>query len=141
MKTAASKLAIMLVTLAGFAAAQSPPLQDAQSALDRKDYATALRTVRPLAQAGDPAAQALLGGMYAFGYGVSKSYAEAVNWYRKSAAQGFAEAQYQLGTALLLGQGTPQNNAEALNWLRKAADQGHPEAQSNLGMMYAEGRG
>ena len=125
-ETAASKLAIALVTLAGAASAQSPALQDAQSALDRKDYASALRTVRPLAQAGDPAAQTLLGGMYVFGYGVSKSYAEAVNWYRKSAAQGFAEAQYQLGTALLLGQGTPRNDTEALNWLRKAAERGIP---------------
>ena len=106
--------AIALVVLAGFTCAQSQTLQDAQSALERKDYATALRTVRPLADRGDPAAQSLL-------------------WERCT--------RWGVGTAHLLGQGAPQNNAEALNWLRKAADQGHPNAQSNLGMMYALGRG
>ena len=83
------KLAMALVMLAGFAPAQSRLPQDVQSALDRKDYATALRTVRPLAQSGDPAAQSLLGTLYALGDGVTQSYKESVDWYRKSAAQGF----------------------------------------------------
>src|SRR4051812_23323712 len=104
---------VLLIALASLAGAQS--LQDVQSALDRKDYATALRIVRPLAQSGDAAAEAILGSMYAFGYGVAQSNSEAVTWYRKSAAQGFAPAQYQLGTAVLLGEGAPQNNAEALS--------------------------
>ena len=135
------KVAVVFVMLAGVAPAQSRLPQDVQSALDRKDYATALRMVRPLAQSGDPAAQSLLGTMYALGDGVTQSYKESVDWYRKSAAQGFSEAQFQLGTAYLLGQGAPQNATEALTWLRKAADQGHPDAEADLGLMYAQGRG
>ena len=80
--------AILLLTLASFAAAQAPTLQDVQSAIDRKDYATALRIVRPMAQGGDPSAQAVLGTMYALGLGVSRSDAEAVNWFRKAAEKG-----------------------------------------------------
>src|SRR5882724_374146 len=132
MKTwAASTLAISLFTLVGLVHAQSQQsLQDAQAAIERKDYAAALRLVQPLAQKGDPASQTLLGSMHALGYGVPHSFTESTNWFRKAAAQGYAEGQYQLGTAYLLGQGTPQNNTEALNWLRKAADQGHPDAQT-----------
>ena len=96
--------AASILLLAGLAIAQSSQsLQDVQSAIQRKDYATALRIVQPLAQGGDPAAQTILGSMYALGYGVSRSYSEAVNWFRKSAAQGFPDGQYQLGTAYLLG--------------------------------------
>ena len=132
---------ILWLTLASWSFAQSPALQDARSAIERKDYATALRIVRPLAQGGDPAAQSMLGTMYALGYGVPQSPTDALNWNRKSAAQGYPEAQYQLGTAYLLGEGAAKNNTEAVNWTRKAADQGHPDAQMNLGMMYAQGRG
>src|SRR5438046_1333581 len=139
---AAGVLAITLSGLAILVHAQSQQaLQDAQAAIDRKDYGTALRMVQPLAQKGDPAAQSLLGSMHALGHGVPQSYSESTNWFRKAAAQNFAEGQYQLGMAYLLGQGTPQNNTEALNWLRKAAEQGHPDAQTNLGMMYAKGQG
>src|SRR5690242_9008742 len=78
-----------LFLVAGLAIAQSSqPLQDAQTAIGRKDYPTALRIIQPLAQRGDPAAQTILGSMYAFGFGVSRSYTDAVNWFRKAAEQG-----------------------------------------------------
>src|SRR5947208_2527852 len=89
---------ILLLTLVVVAAGQSTTgLQDAQSAIERKDYPTALRILRPLAQGGDPVAQSVLGSMYGLGFGVQKSYPEALNWVRKSAAQGYPEAQLNLG--------------------------------------------
>ena len=91
MTWAVGKLGILLFMLAILAAGQ--PLQDVQAAIDRKDYATALRIVRPLAQSNDPAAQSILGTLYALGYGVPQSYTEAVNWFRKSAEQGHPGAQ------------------------------------------------
>src|SRR5438874_9704312 len=119
--------AASLVLLAGLAIAQSSqPLQDAQTAIGRKNYATALKIIQPLAQRGDPAAQTILGSMYAFGYGVSRSYTDAVNWFRKAAEQGQPSAQSNLGLAYLNGQGVKQDYAEAANWLRKAADQNDP---------------
>ena len=88
-------------------------LQDVQSAIQRKDYATALRIVRPLAQGGDPRRRPILGSMYALGYGVSRSYSEAVNWFRKSAEQGFRMGSISW---VLLGQGPEQHGSA--NWLR-----------------------
>jgi len=101
--------AILLVMLASFAAAQSQALQDVQSALQRKDYATALRAVRPLAQGGDPNAQFILGTMYAVGLGVARSNSDAVNWFRKAAEQGHPVAQSNLGVAYLSGNVTRTN--------------------------------
>src|SRR4249919_3666079 len=129
--------AASLFLVAGLAIPQSSqPLQDAQTAIGRKDYTTALRIIQPLAQRGDPAAQTILGSMYAFGYGVSRNYTEAVNWFRKAAEQGQSAAQGNLGLAYLNGQGVKQNYTEAANWLHKAADQNDPQAQTNLASMY-----
>jgi TPR repeat protein len=125
--------AAMMMMLAGLAASQSSqPLQDAQSAIQRKDYPAALRIVRPLAQGGDPNAQTILGSMYAFGFGVARSYAEAVNWFRKAAEQGQPAAQGNLGLAYLNGQGVKQNYTEAAGWLRKAADQNDPQSRIDV---------
>lgn len=44
--------------------ANAGPLEDAQAAYERKDYATALRVWRPLAEQGDAQAQYNLGQMY-----------------------------------------------------------------------------
>src|SRR5512143_2024406 len=136
MKTASGRFAILLITLAGLATGQSQALQDVQSALQRKDYATALRTVRPLAQGGDPNAHFILGTMYAVGLGVSRSNSDAVSWFRKAAEQGHPAAQSNLGVAYLSGQGVQRNYTEAANWLRKAADQNDPQAQANLASVY-----
>src|SRR5579872_2971785 len=109
MKTCAAS--VLLV--AGLAIAQSSQsLQDVQSALQRKDYATALRLVRPLAQGGDPTAQSMLGTMYALGLGVARSETEAVNWFRKAAEKGQPVAQENLGVAYMSGQGVQKNYAE-----------------------------
>ena len=81
MKTCtATRLGILFVILLGLVRAQSQQaLQDAQAAIERKDYATALRTVQPLVQRGDPAAQTFLGSMQAQGHGVLQSYTESAN--------------------------------------------------------------
>src|SRR5690242_472874 len=111
--------------VAGLAIAQAPPtLQDVQSAINRKDYATALRIVRPLADKGDPAAEFILGTMYALGLGVSRSYSEALIWFRKSADLGHPGAQSNLGSMYARGEGVKQDPAQAVQWYRKAAEQG-----------------
>ena len=50
------------------------------AAYDRKDYATALREFRPLAEQGMAEAQFNLGTFYQFGWGVRQDHAEAVRW-------------------------------------------------------------
>jgi len=72
------------------------------AAHDRKDYATALKHFRALAEQGNAKAQNILGWMYNYGLGVTKDRAETVRWYRKAAEQGYAEA-YTLANELRVG--------------------------------------
>ncbi len=103
--------------------------------------AQALADLRASAEAGEAAAQRILGGMYVTGVGVPQDDAEAVAWYRRAAAQGDARAQYNLGAMYADGVGVPQDAAEAVAWYRRAAEQGDAAAQSNLGAMYDQGVG
>jgi uncharacterized protein len=64
------------------------PLEDAAAAVKRRDYATALRLIRPLAEQGDASAQYNLGVFYDNGLGVPQDYVRALMWLNLSAAQG-----------------------------------------------------
>jgi TPR repeat protein len=98
------------------------PIEDANAALGRHDYATALRLLRPLAEQGDPDAQDKLGKMYDFGgRGVAGDPAEALKWYRKAAEQGNADAQNDLGNMYSDGLGPANDYAEAVKWFLAAA--------------------
>jgi TPR repeat protein len=57
------------------------PLEDAKVAYDHRDYDTALRLWRPLADQGNAEAQKSLGNMYYQGQGVAQNYPEALKWY------------------------------------------------------------
>jgi TPR repeat protein len=83
---AAVTVSLMLVAIAG--AVVAGPIEDGEAARDRKDYATALRLFRSLAEQGDPTAQEHLGVMYENGQGLPQDYAEAVLWYRRAVGQG-----------------------------------------------------
>jgi len=130
---------LVIVTMA--VTAYSGQFEDAVAAYNRKDYATAFRLMKPLAENGNGNAQTNLGFMYFSGQGVRKNYAEAVKWYRRAAEQGHPTAQFNLGLMYANGQGVPQDYLESLNWYRRAADQGYADAQSNIGFMYDHGRG
>jgi hypothetical protein len=116
-------------------------MKDADAAYFRKDFATAVRLVRPLADQGDAEAQFMLGSMYDEGWGAPQDTAAAANWYRKAADQGHTIAQYNLGVSYSRGGGVPQNYVEAAKWYRLAADAGFSWAQNNLGDMYRNGQG
>ena len=76
--------------------------------------AHALADLRATAEAGDAAAQFILGGMYVTGVGVPQDTAAAVAWYRRAAEQGDATAQYNLGAMYAEGDGVPQDAAVRL---------------------------
>ena len=116
-------------------------LENAVTALSSGDYATALKTLRPLAAQGQPDAQYNLGVMYREGHGVPQDYGEALKWLRLAAVQGHVEAQANLGVMYAMGLGVPQDYTEAVKWYRLAAEQGDPGAQHNLGAMYFHGCG
>ena len=135
---AAVTLSLMLPAIAG--AAVAGPLEDAEAAYARDDYATALRLFRSLADRGNATAQDNLGSMYAHGEGVAQSFTEAAKWFRLAADQGNATAQYRLG-CLYDACGGTQDYAQAVKWYRRAADQGLAAAQFGLGTMYESGLG
>jgi TPR repeat protein len=108
-------LAAITLVLSLVAAVAAGPLEDAEDAIDRSDYATALRLWRPLANQGVARAQYFLGVMYDRGQGVPQDYAEALKWYRLAADQGVVSAQTTLGIMYRTGRGVPQDYAEALN--------------------------
>lgn len=110
-------------------------------ALAAGDYERALAEWRPLAQAGDARARAMLGFAYEHGYGVPRDVATAMVLYEQAAAQGLAVVQHDLGTRYFLGEGVPQDRTRAAAWWRRAAEQGLAAAQLNLGLVYARGLG
>ena len=134
-------LCICALSVGGAGVAYAGPLSDAMEAHERKDYATALRLYRSLADQGNEFSQIMLGRMYDIGQGVPQDYAEAVKWYRKAADQGSAGVSYLLGYSYHFGHGVPQDYAEAVKWYLKAVDQGDEYAQNNLGTMYRDGLG
>jgi TPR repeat protein len=130
---------LIALTLCG--QAWAGPLEDANPAYQRGDYATAMRLYRPLAEQGNTDAQAAVGVMYEDGQGVSQDYAEAAKWYRLAADQGYGMAQYSLGDMYETGQGVPQDYVQALKWYRLVADKsaGASVMQLDLGRIYANG--
>jgi uncharacterized protein len=101
--------------------ADAGPFEDGMAAFHRKDFAGSLTLWRPLAEHGDPAAQAMLGIMYDDGDGVPQDRTEAAKWYYKAAAGGDADGQYLLGTMFALGYGVPQDFVQARMWFDLAA--------------------
>jgi len=71
----------MLLMLATPRPVIADQVSDGIAAYNRKDYSTALRLWRPLAERGNSAAQSNLGFMYATGRGVPKNNVQAYMWF------------------------------------------------------------
>lgn len=108
------------------------------AAYNKKDYATAKKEFRPLAEAGDTQAQLLMGLMYDNGLGGQRDYALAFHWYRQAAEQGVARAQFNLGQLYEAGDGVTRDLELALHWFAKAADNGFAEAQYRYGLALSD---
>jgi TPR repeat protein len=74
-------MAVSLQAVAG-------PMEDADAAVQRRDYESAVRIVRPLAERGDPNAQYTLGVFYQNGLGVRQDRVIAYVWLSLAASQG-----------------------------------------------------
>jgi serine/threonine protein kinase len=68
-------------------------LEKAQDALGKNDYVTALPLLRRLSAAGEPHAQALLGGLYERGAGIKQNTVDAYMWYSLAAKSGSGVAR------------------------------------------------
>ena len=115
--------------------------EDGWAAVDRGDYATALKKWRPMADMGFPEVQFSMGALYERGQGVPQDFKQAFIWYRKAAEKEYAAAQHNLGVLYFNGHGAPQDYKEAARWFSKAAEQGYAAAQFSLGLLYGRGEG
>jgi TPR repeat protein len=132
---------VCLVAAVTLAAPALAGFDEGSAALEKGDYATALREWRPLAEKGHAGAQFSLGRMSEVGQGVPKDDKDAVKWYRRAAEQGNADAQLSLGWVYSEGQGVPKDDRESAKWLLLAAKQGLARAQFDLGRRYEDGKG
>jgi uncharacterized protein len=107
----------------------------------KQDVPIAATWFRKAADQGYGPAQAMLGGMYAMGGGVTPDPAQAVAWFRKAADQGDVTGEAGLATCYARGLGVPQDDERAFFWFEKAAEQRFLPAQINVGFMYQGGRG
>ena len=137
----AVSLAAALCDLASVLPAHADPLEDAEAAASRGDYATALQLFGTLADQDNTYAERRIGIMYIKGQGVPQDYSMGMRWMRIAAEKGLALAQNELGILYQQGLGAERNDAEAVKWFHLAADQGLVLAQNNLANTYFFGRG
>ena len=93
-----------------------------------RDFATALRELKPLAEQGDAEAQMLLGLMYDEGQGVPKDGKTALKWFTLAAEQGESDSQAVVGASYYDGHSVPKNYETALKWFTLAAEQGNSQS-------------
>jgi TPR repeat protein len=88
--------AALLLNTGLISSAAAGPWEDGMAAYNRGDYVPAIRLFRPLAEAGNPKAQSVIGVMYRKGEGVAKSSARAFMWFSLAAKRGDARAKAEL---------------------------------------------
>jgi uncharacterized protein len=111
----------LLLVLAAFHRAVAAPLDDANAAFQRGDYAAAEKILLPLAEAGSAYAQYRLGMVYAEATGELGSVEEAAKWYESAAMQGQPIAQYKLGILYVNGKGVSKDFVLAYMWFSLSA--------------------
>lgn len=122
-------------------AAAHAQADQARTAYEREDYASAIALNAPLAERGDADAQYRMGMMARFGWGMARDPELAARWLRKAADQNQPLAQAELGTMYRLGRGVVQDPKEAARLLTAAATAGVGIAQLSIGRMYRDGTG
>lgn len=84
-----------------------------------QQYAAALPKLQPVAAAGNPEAQTMLGALYQLGFdGITIDEAAAIAWYERASAQG-----YGLASNNLAGMRFMQGDLEAAHRLYQLADE------------------
>ena len=111
----------LLLAVATAGPARTAPLDDANAAFQRGDYAAAEKILLPLAEAGSAYAQYRLGMVYAEATGEMGSIEEAAKWYESAAMQGQPIAQYKLAILYVNGKGVSKDFVLAYMWFSLSA--------------------
>lgn len=123
-------LAILLVVAA--AAPARAGFYEGILAAQKEDWATAMKEWMPLAQEGNPGAQANIGDLYLYGLGVLGDPKEAFKWHALAAEQGVPKSQLFLAIAYAEGRVVEKDPAAALKWCFIARNLGDPNANGLL---------
>lgn len=103
---------------------------DYRAAMLGGDYSTAETLLRPLAEAGDVAAQNSLGNIYYLGLIPERRYEDAAEMYLKAALNGNTDAQVNLSQLYQYGLGVPLDYFRAYAWLTHARRLHHEGAEN-----------
>jgi len=98
------------------------------SAYNGGDYTSALAEWLPLAERGEPDAEAGVGFLFHKGLGVPQDNAKAAIWFTKAAEQGQPEGQLMLGTLFFYGLSVPRSYVAAFAWCELAQGNGQADA-------------
>ncbi len=99
----------------------------------------ATRIWSPLADQGQPRAQALMGWSHEVGQGSEQDINRAITLYRQSAQAGDSFGQYRLADAYLRGTGVRRDLREAFHWMDLAARNGDVPAMLKVGVLHLMG--
>lgn len=99
----------------------------------------ATRIWSPLAEQGQPRAQALMGWSHEVGQGSEQDISRAITLYRQAAQAGDAFGQYRLGEVYLRGAGVKRDLREAFHWMELAAKNGDVPAMLKVGVLHLMG--
>lgn len=116
------------------------PRDEAYGAYQRGYFLTALALALPRAEAGDAAAQTLIGTIYAEGLGVRENLASAASWFQLASDNGDMLATFELAMLYQDGRGVPKNRKRAAELFAQAAEKGSNPAKYNLALLHIEGR-
>lgn len=131
--------AVVAAGVLGLAQALAAPADDYQRGLkayQRGDVVTAMTALRPAANAGHAAAQALLGSIM----DRSDFTADALKLWQQSAAQGDADALASLGNYYLVGRAVAKDEKLAQQHFSKAAAAGHAASIELVATAWVKGQ-
>ncbi len=93
--------------------------------LEKEEYIDAFRCLLPLAEKGNPEAQANIGLMYQMGVGIDRDIRSAVKWLSVAAENGRGDAAHNLGTLYLTCEPElPISQEKSKYWYNKAKELG-----------------
>jgi hypothetical protein len=142
--TASLVLLLVLQAINGMEAGRTHPpasMSAGMAAYNNGDFAQARRLWNPLAQAGDPRAQYMLGYMAENGQGRPWSNHAAAAWYRLAADQDYPQAQLALGSLYARGMGVPRDAGQAAAYFEQAAREGYGPGQFQYALALFHGAG
>jgi TPR repeat protein len=126
-------IAILLFGLTANMPSANATWDEATKAFAKKQYASAAKLFKPLAEKGNALAQYQIALMHRMGLGLTKDQKEAKKWSRLAAKQGNADAQLMLASLYSKADGGESADVvRAYMWYEASAKEGNTEARKEL---------